>query len=50
MTTTDINAAIATTRDVYDSVPNAGAVLNYLEAVLQFGAEPLPPTNGESER
>jgi hypothetical protein len=39
MTTPDISAAIANARDVYESVPNAGQVLDYLQAVLQADAD-----------
>jgi hypothetical protein len=39
MTTPDITGAIANARDVYESVPNAGQVLDYLQAVLQADAE-----------
>ncbi|SEN31669.1 hypothetical protein SAMN05428959_1011146 [Duganella sp. CF517] len=43
MTTTalaaDVRAAIATTRDVYGSVPGTDRVLNFLEAALSAGAE-----------
>lgn len=39
MTTPEITAAITTARYVYESVPVAGQVLNYLEAVLAADAE-----------
>lgn len=39
MTRPAITAAIATARDVYESVPLAGEVLDYLQAVLQVEAE-----------
>ncbi|USX25803.1 hypothetical protein NHH73_25035 [Oxalobacteraceae bacterium OTU3CINTB1] len=45
MSNPDITHAIARARDVYGSVPNAGQVLDYLEAVMAAEAEALAATD-----